>query len=350
MIIQNVKNTLVIAVWFVCILLNSFESVVAQYYEDSYALVIGIDKYASSQHSLLKNAKKDAQSIANVLKKRGFEVVSLYNEKATRNEIIRQIDSLARKLTNDDRVLIFFAGHGYTEIIGNEEFGYIVPYDGIMPANYISMDAIREQSRKMVNAKHQLFIMDSCFGGLLGTRDAPLPEDIPNYIKEVTSRRARQVLMAGGKDQVVADDGPGGHSIFTAALLDALKQGHADTNGDGFIVFPELFNYVFQSAWNHYQTPASSHLPGHGLGEFVFLSQVEAPRKPALSPNESVDDPEKTRTSPVSPSQYPFESSEQFDERIVDAVAPNGDGGVCGPYYVRYQGGPKDFTDPNFLC
>src|SRR5262249_3903458 len=93
------------------------------------------------------------------------------------------------------------------------------------------------------------------------------------YIDEIMRRKARQVLTAGGKDQEVVDGGFGDHSIFTGHLLEGLEKGLADLNGDGYITFPELVNYIVPIATNEGQTPGESTLPEHGLGEFVFAVQ-----------------------------------------------------------------------------
>jgi len=254
------------------------------YYNDSYALIIGIDQYRSSSWDTLHYAVKDAKGIAALLRKQGFQVITLYNEEATRSHIIREQNTLAKKLKSNDRVLIFFSGHGYTETIGEQDFGYVVPYDGTDTENYISMDELRAQSKKLSVAKHQLFLMDSCYGGLLGVKSGAIESTIPNYLQEITSRPARQVLMAGGKNQQVVDNGPGGHSPFTWYLLEAIEQGKGDLNKDGYITFPELQSYILPAATNEYQTPSAAHLPGHKLGEFVFESPIKVNQPPEPKP------------------------------------------------------------------
>ncbi len=252
----------------------------AQYYDSSYALVIGIDIYPSLQWPNLRYAVKDAKSMAKFLRQQGFKVTTLYDAQATGTNIIAKMQNhLARQVAKNDRILVFFAGHGYTETLGGGDFGYIVPYDGTSSsASYISMETLRTQSLKMGNAKHQLFIMDACYGGLLGLRSGAIPATIPNYLDEITKRRARQVLMAGGKDQQVVDNGPGQHSVFTGELLKALEEGKADLNRDGYITFSELAAYIVPAASNAYQTPSVAQLPRHQLGEFVFRSPQRRPR------------------------------------------------------------------------
>jgi tetratricopeptide (TPR) repeat protein len=84
------------------------------------------------------------------------------------------------------------------------------------------------------------------------------------------------MLTAGGADQMVADGGPGGHSVFTWTVLQALG-GKADLNGDGVITATELAAYVAPAVASvSQQTPAFGSLPGSEGGEFVFQLPVEA--------------------------------------------------------------------------
>ena len=145
----------------------------------------------------------------------------------------------------------------------------------------IGMEELHTQSERMGKASHQLFLMDSCYGGSIGMRDSPSGVDprTPNYLEEITRRPAREALTAGGRDQQVEDGAANGHSRFTSALLEALQDGKADLNSDGYITFSELSAYTLPRATSRQQTPAQAILPGHGLGEYWFVS----PRGPSLA-------------------------------------------------------------------
>lgn len=265
----------------------------AQSFQRSYAIVVGVHTYKVA--GSLPNARNDAESIAELLKSQGYHVKELYDENATKAAIIDAMDTAAQQLTPHDRILFFFAGHGTTLIRGQKDWGYIVPYDGRPPqtSTLISMEELQTQSEQMGNAAHQLFLMDSCYGGKIG-RDIPggsVPRGGPNYLGEITSRIARQALTAGGKNQSVEDGAGGGHSVFTAALLEALKDGKADTQGDGIITFNDLAAYVLRRAATRWQTPAAVVLPGDGLGEYWFVSpkgksEAIRSRDPAGRPRE----------------------------------------------------------------
>ena len=104
------------------------------------------------------------------------------------------------------------------------------------------MTSLREAA-DLIAAKHVYFVMDSCYSGLALTRGAGAFSKDRSYLDEIQPPEARQILTAGGADQQVADDGPGGHSVFTWALLEGL-QGKADLDGNGVITASELGAYV----------------------------------------------------------------------------------------------------------
>lgn len=70
-----------------------------------YALVIGNDSYTAVPP--LNKAVNDAKAIAATLKDAGFEITLLQD--ATYRDIVKSIDTFARKLKQDD-VAVFFCG------------------------------------------------------------------------------------------------------------------------------------------------------------------------------------------------------------------------------------------------
>jgi peptidoglycan/xylan/chitin deacetylase (PgdA/CDA1 family)/uncharacterized caspase-like protein len=254
------------------------------YYRESWAVVIGINEYQNWPK--LKYCVNDADAIEQMLiNQYGFKksnIIKLLNKDATRERIVWALgDQMAdpSKVSKDDRVFVFFAGHGATrKLPSGKELGYIVPVDAAAEASQsksISMSQLQEFC-DLIPAKHLYFIVDSCYSGLALTRSGGASSKSTNYLEEITKRMARQILTAGGADQQVADNGPGGHSIFTWTLLQGL-QGLADTDGNSAITASELGAYIspIVSSVSH-QTPAFGNLAGSEGGEFVFELQQES--------------------------------------------------------------------------
>ncbi|MDY7538275.1 polysaccharide deacetylase family protein [Undibacterium sp. RTI2.1] len=248
-------------------------------YQNSWAVVIGINDYA--KWPKLQYAVQDANSIRDMLIGRlGFssdKVITLTNADATRNNILSVFhDKLGHgQLKKDDRVFVFFAGHGATrKLSSGRNLGYIIPVDS--DPEQISVDAIPmtdlQNIAESLNAKHILFVMDACYSGLGLTRGG----GTSSFLRENAKRLGRQMLTAGGADQLVADGGPNGHSVFTWTLLQALS-GKADLNGDGMITATELAAYIAPAVSSvSQQTPAFGSLPGSEGGEFVFEVRSES--------------------------------------------------------------------------
>lgn len=247
-------------------------------YGDSWAIVIGINDYA--KWPKLQYAVHDAQGMRQTLiEKFGFSpdrVFSLEDGQATRTGILSAFhDKLAHGgIKKNDRIFVFFAGHGATrKLSSGRDLGYIIPADS--NPNQFATDAIPmteiQNIAESLTAKHVLFIMDACYSGLGLTRGG----GSASFLKDNAKRVGRQMLTAGGTDQLVADGGPNGHSVFTWTLLQGLG-GKADLNGDGLITATELAAYVAPavSAVSN-QTPAFGSLPGSEGGDFVFELPAE---------------------------------------------------------------------------
>jgi uncharacterized caspase-like protein len=213
-----------------------------------------------------------------LVQKFGFapeRVITLKNAQATRAGILGAFHDLLERgksaggLQPNDRVFMFFAGHGATrKLSSGRDLGYIVPSDAD-PDN-LATDAIPmteiQNIAESLPAKHELFVMDACYSGLGLTRGGTNA----SFLRENGRRLGRQMLTAGGSDQLVSDGGPNGHSVFTWTLLQGLG-GKADLNGDGLITATELAAYVAPAVSSvSQQTPAFGSLPGSEGGDFVF--------------------------------------------------------------------------------
>ena len=247
-------------------------------YGESWAVVVGIDDYA--KWPKLQYAVRDAQAVGqDMVEEFGFKsdhVFTLKNGEATRSAILALFhDKLAHGgVGKNDRIFVFFAGHGATRHLSSgRDLGYIVPVDSD-PAQFAT-DAIPmteiQNIAESFDAKHVLFVMDACYSGLGLTRGGASG----GFLRDNAKRIGRQMLTAGGTDQLVSDGGPNGHSVFTWTFLQALA-GKGDLNGDGLITATELAAYVAPavSAVSQ-QTPAFGSLPGSEGGDFVFELPAE---------------------------------------------------------------------------
>lgn len=239
------------------------------HYSNHHALVIGIDEYVSAPP--LGYAVSDAQGFRQVLiDVVGFEeqnVILLTNENATRQKILTEfLRFSSEKVGVDDRIIIFFAGHGHTRLGNRGETGYLVPYDADMSdfSTFIRWDDLTRNADH-IRAKHILFLMDACYSGLAVTRS--VGPGGARFLKDMLLRYSRQVLAAGKADETVADSGGPlpNHSVFTGHLIEGLR-GKAATDA-GVITAAGLMAYVYYRVAtdkNSNQTPHYGHIEGDG--------------------------------------------------------------------------------------
>jgi hypothetical protein len=100
-------------------------------YTNSWAVVIGIDRY-QKPGLRLQYAVSDARSVQDALSRLGFpleNIVVLLDEQATKQHIVA--DDMRGRTDLDDRLFVFFAGHGVTlDLPGGGQMGYLLPADG----------------------------------------------------------------------------------------------------------------------------------------------------------------------------------------------------------------------------
>jgi hypothetical protein len=102
-------------------------------YSNSHALIIGINAYKTAPP--LSYAVSDATAIASTLKDRFLfptkNIHLLLESDATRAAVLDRFLSFACDGTDvNDRLVVFFAGHGHTVKSSRSEVGYLVPWDG----------------------------------------------------------------------------------------------------------------------------------------------------------------------------------------------------------------------------
>ena len=253
-------------------------------YDNSWALVVGINKYENVRP--LNYAIEDASAIKNMLiNDFGFprsNVNVLLNNEASQSNIKKQLNALVRSAKDNDRVVFYFAGHGMTETSGLEgtDMGFLLPVEGDADNLYLTaipMDELKRISN-MSKAKHMMFLVDACYGGLAAQNTRSLQNsDVPNFIEKISNDFSRQIITAGGKSEEVLEKDDWEHSAFTKNILSGLKQKRADLNSDGIITGSEIGMYLIENVsldTDNFQTPQVRRFTSHE-GEIIFIPKSD---------------------------------------------------------------------------
>jgi uncharacterized caspase-like protein len=95
-------------------------------------LVIGIDGYHEPKFPVLQYAERDAIAVAEALPALGFPKKNIRLMLASRGEVSRErtLDVLGLDLNEqmgeDDRLVVYFAGHGVSLQVNSETFGFLL--------------------------------------------------------------------------------------------------------------------------------------------------------------------------------------------------------------------------------
>ena len=267
------------------------------------AFIIGINNYQNGI-SPLNTAVNDAKKLIEILReKHGYEVWECLDEVATLSNFNKFLDqTLPEQVTENDRLLFYFAGHGVALNGDDGPAGYLIPQDAKLgdTNSYLPMTKLHDAFHQLP-CRHFLGILDCCFAGAFkwsSTRDLlTSPEVIhqERYDRFITDP-AWQIITSSASDQKALDNFNldsergqiGNHSPFASALLEALE-GAGDiyppaTNGkpagDGVITATKLYLYLRDRVeiptekCRLRQTPGIWCLNKHDKGEYIFLSQI----------------------------------------------------------------------------
>ena len=224
---------------------------------DIWAVVIGIDRYPNARK--LKYAVNDARAFKNYLQDYirvpDSNIFFLSDQNATKENIQRLMGTqLKRKVSREDTVIIFYAGHGAVETDPANQDGdgfekYLLPYDGELNDLYttsISMDEIRKIFQRIL-AERLIFIADTCYSGASGGRTMLATKSRANlsdkFFERISKGKGRVIISSCSANEVSKEDDSLQHGIFSYFLLEGLK-GKADHDADGIITVGELFSYL----------------------------------------------------------------------------------------------------------
>lgn len=214
----------------------------------SYALVVGVANYKNlPENAQLAFPERDAESVYSILISpeggnfKAENVHRLIGAKATLANLKHELEEWLPGVTkDDDRVLIYFAGHGFVF----DGRAYLAPYDmlqdNIAGTGY-PMDRLGEVFGAKIKGKWKVLLTDSCHSGAITpASDAAFINgkllDLHKNVFSLTASRDRERSYE-------SKEWGGGHGIFTYYVVKGLE-GLADESQDGIVTADELAEYV----------------------------------------------------------------------------------------------------------
>jgi len=253
-----------------------------QYYNKSYAVMVGIDDYPSWWPDI-GFAKNDVSVLARRMKIQGFESTFIYDKNATKKNIIDTIaKDLGPRLKYDDNLLFFFAGHTYTKKDDKgEETGYLVCYDTRVENISNSGISLKEFGKMLgtLKCKHSYIMVEGCVSGTGMVREKRYAPDTKEYLKKVSSGRSVQIIVSGSNNESLVEIG--GIGLLVRNFVDALNGG-ADSNFDGYLTAAEIGVFLKPTIAyisSGFQKPEHGRYSGMGENLFKVIGDISVDEK-----------------------------------------------------------------------
>jgi TPR repeat protein len=261
----------------------------------SIALLVGIGNYRYLTPHLEYTARDVEKMRDYLLGEGGFDAVYVMDERATPQLLDSyMMDKLPSLLAKEDRFLFYFSGHG-----GDPGGGYpLLQFRDAQPGQWghdvLRVDQFQLWSNRST-AKHMLFIFDSCFAGE-ALAEPKEGNTEAGSIAELSANGNRTVVTAGTAEQrawMLKLSSDNGYSIFTDALLRALRDGAADRKNRGFVTIEQavaeaqvqLAEVTRKLGPGHEMKPQPAPIDPRRKGTFVFLNPKA--QKPSIPPGDA---------------------------------------------------------------
>jgi len=228
-----------------------------------HALLIGIDRYASQPEGVqtLRYARKDAEALESILKQQQYETVTLVNEDAERDKIVRELGRYQAIVRPEDSFLLYFAGHGVLSERMNKNT-YWLTYDaqlGLLDVGGIRLNHLLDYIND-IPARKKLLILDHCHSGSVVTNlegnDVSRARSGLGSLRAVRSlfpmdtfsRNVEEVadglVVLGAAREEAYEFEDLGHGLFTYLLIEAMTTDKYDIDGNANLDVDELRRVV----------------------------------------------------------------------------------------------------------
>ena len=230
----------------------------------AHVLVIGIDHYQNRDYDL-RYAVADARTFGDELSRQlrnvgahgRVEVTTLFDERATKQNVLAAFSALAGRAKPQDSVFIYFAGHGTAH--GNQFF--LIPHDlgflgsrtRVDSAALVTIlehgisDQALGQALESVNAQHMALIVDACNSGQVLEADEKRRGPMNSRgLAQLAYEKGLFVLTAAQGYQAALEAVQVGHGLLTFALaVEGLQSRVADSAPtDGSVALREWLDYA----------------------------------------------------------------------------------------------------------
>ena len=209
------------------------------------ALLIGVSDYASGLKPL-PAAERDVAALQEVLQHLEIgefdEVTVLKNP--TLLKMRQAISKLYGNRDTEDLVLLYFSGHGLTDMSGKFFLTNCETenQDGLDKATALEASFIHDLMENC-DSERQIIILDCCHSGAFPTGMTARSSGTIDFRKQLGGK-GRVILTSSAATEYSFERQGEELAVYTRYLVEGIKTGAADLDEDGFISVNELHDYV----------------------------------------------------------------------------------------------------------
>ncbi|MFN8595247.1 MAG: caspase family protein [Anaerolineae bacterium] len=216
------------------------------------ALIIGNSHYQDPNLAKLVAPTEDVSDLAEVLRHPDIgefdEVQTLLNSSS--EEIRLHIQDFFFDKKPDDLLLFYFSGHGVRDDQGRLYLAVQNTRTSRLLATAIGADFVRD-AMNASRSKRLVIVLDCCHSGAFAEGNkAAAGESVGTAQAFEGSGYGRVVLTATDATQYAWEGdkiiGEADNSLFTHFIVEGLRTGAADIDGDGKITLDEMYDYVYE--------------------------------------------------------------------------------------------------------
>jgi WD40 repeat protein len=250
------------------------------------ALVVATGTYADLGLRQLRAPAQDAENLAQVLAAPdigGFAVTTVIDQSAHQIRLAVE-DFLAGRGTGD-LMLVYLSCHGLLDARRRLYFAATDTRKDRLGATGVEAAWVLDQLEHC-RARRQILILDSCFSGAFA-HGAKGEADLGLQERFLGQGRGRVVLTASTATEYSFEGDPTNAanpsgSVFTAALVQGLRTGAADTDHDGLVSVDDAYAYVFDQV----QAAGAAQTPQRWLyGAEGKILLARSPAGPVMIPS-----------------------------------------------------------------
>src|SRR5512144_870341 len=215
---------------------------------DRLALLVASYRYQDAGLRQLEAPQHDAEALADVLGDpdiAGFDVKVLVNE--PHHVVGEAIWHLYGDRRRDDLTLLYFTGHGLKDDQGRLYLAMTNTKRERLSWTALPAEQINE-AMEDCRSGQKVLVLDCCYSGAFPTARAAKADTAVHTIERFGGK-GRAVLTASDATQYSFEGnhlvGEGSRSVFTRCLIEGLRTGRADLDGDGDISLDDLYSYVY---------------------------------------------------------------------------------------------------------